>query len=48
MVGIGENLPITHINGDTIGSWNDVRDVVLDLTSDRLRFDFVGADAAIL
>ena len=48
LVGIGENIPITHINGDTIGSWNDVRDLVIDPTSDRLRFDFAGADAAIV
>ncbi len=48
LAGIGENLPITHINGDTIGSWNDVRDLVIDPTSDRLRFDFADADAAIV
>ena len=48
LVGIGENLPITHINGTTIGSWNDVRDVVMDPTSDRLRFDFADADAVIV
>ncbi len=48
LIGIGENILITHINGDTIGSWNDVRDLVIDPTSDRLRFDFADADAAIV
>ncbi len=48
LVGLGENMQLTHINGDTIASWNDVRDLILDPTSDRLRFDFVDADAAIV
>jgi regulator of sigma E protease len=33
---------ITRINGDTVRSWNDVRDAILDPGSDRLRFDFAG------
>jgi regulator of sigma E protease len=33
---------IERINGDTIGSWNDVGTAVLDPGSARLRFDFSG------
>ncbi|MEE9533849.1 MAG: RIP metalloprotease RseP [Acidimicrobiia bacterium] len=48
LVGLPENIRITHINGDTIKSWNDVRDLVIDPTSDRLRFAFVGADPVVI
>jgi regulator of sigma E protease len=33
---------IVRINGDTVASWNDVQDAVLDPGADRLRFDFAG------
>ena len=48
LAGLPENIRMTHINGDTIKSWNDVRDLVTDPTSDRLRFDFAGADPVVV
>jgi regulator of sigma E protease len=33
---------VTLINGDSVRFWEDVRGAVLDVTSDRLRFDFAG------
>ena len=39
-----ENAQIVRINGDTVGSWNDVFESVADFTSDRLRFEFAEAD----
>ena len=39
-----ENAQIVRINGDTVGSWNDVFESVVDLTSDQLRFEFAEAD----
>jgi len=48
LAGLPENILITHINGDTVKSWNDVASLVTDLTSDRLRFDFAGADPVVI
>jgi regulator of sigma E protease len=31
---------ILRVNGDTVASWNDVLDAILDPGTDRLRFDF--------
>ncbi len=28
LVGLPENIQITHINGDTVKSWNDVRELL--------------------
>ncbi|MCZ6918410.1 MAG: RIP metalloprotease RseP [Gemmatimonadetes bacterium] len=42
------NTEILRINGDTITSWNDVRDRILDPTSDQLSFQFAGARPVIL
>lgn len=39
---------ITRINDDTVNSWNAIRDGILDVTSDRLRFDFDVVDPVIL
>ncbi len=40
---------ITMINGDSVRFWEDVRDGVLDIRSDRLRIDFAdGLDPVIL
>ncbi len=33
---------ITRINDDTVASWNDIGAGILDIASDRLRFDFAG------
>ncbi len=42
------NTEILRINGDTITSWNDVRDGVLDATSEELGFQFAGAPPILL
>ncbi len=40
---------ITMINGDSVRYWEDIRDGVVDIRSDRLRIDFAdGIDPAIL
>ena len=42
--GLPENLEIVRINGDTIASWNDVRNHVADPTSEQLVFEFSGME----
>ena len=39
---------ILRINGDTITSWNDVRDRVADPASEELAFEFAHADPVVL
>jgi regulator of sigma E protease len=40
---------ITRVNDDTVASWNDVLDALLDPGSERLRFDFAaGVDPVIV
>jgi regulator of sigma E protease len=42
LAGLPFGTQIVRINGDTMASLNAIRDAVLDLTSERLRFDFAG------
>ncbi len=40
---------VVRVNGDTVGSWQQIQRSVFDPTSDRLRFDFAGdVDPVIL
>jgi regulator of sigma E protease len=39
-----ENLEFLRINGDTITSWNDVRNHIADPTSEQLVFEFSGME----
>jgi regulator of sigma E protease len=39
---------VVRINGDTVRVWNDVRRLVLEPKSPRLRFDIAGADPVIV
>lgn len=49
LAGLPFGTQIVRINGDTMTSLNAIRDAILDLTSERLRFDFAGGlDPVIL
>lgn len=38
---------IVRINGDTMSSRNDIDEAIIDVTSDRLRFEFAGSRAPV-
>ena len=42
------DVTILRINGDTVASWNDVRDLIADPTSEALMFEFAEVDPIIL
>lgn len=42
------DVEILRINGDTITSWNDVRDRIADPASEELVFEFANADPVVL
>ena len=42
--GVKFGTQIVRVNGDSVGSWNDVVEKVLDPTSERLSFEFVGTE----
>ncbi len=39
---------IALINGDSVHTWTEVTDAIIDPGSDRLRFDFVGTDPVVV
>ncbi len=42
LAGLPFGTQIVRINGDTMASRNDIREAILDVTSDRVRFEFAG------
>ncbi len=45
---VPRGVQIVRVNGDTVPSWDAIRQGILDPTSDRLRLDFAGGVAPVL
>lgn len=48
LAGLPFGAQIVRINGDTMGSWNDIVGAILDPTSEQLSFEFAGAARTIV
>jgi len=42
LLAVPEDVQVIRLNGDTVRSWTVLREILLDRTSDRLRFEFAG------